>query len=73
MPSSKKPVRRRVLTRCAVFHAVVALTVICLVIGVGLATFGSDSTRHAELMEMCSTGWKLGFGSILGMLGGRAT
>ena len=54
-----------------IFGTVVALTTLSLVLSVLLATFGSDSEQVKSTMEACSTMYKMGFGAIVGLIGGK--
>jgi hypothetical protein len=57
----------------AVFWVTVALTVLSLATAVFLATRPADMQTDAvkKLVETCDTTWKMGFGGILGLLGGK--
>ena len=55
-----------------VFFTTVVLTVVFMAISVGLAVAGPDTEEAKRLIETCSTMSKLGFGAILGLLGGKA-
>lgn len=55
-----------------IFCTVVALTVLALSLNVLLAVFGSDSDQVRAVAETCSTTYKMGFGAIVGLIGGRA-
>lgn len=54
-----------------IFSTVVALTVLALILNVLLAMFGSDSEQVKASAEACSTTYKMGFGAIVGLIGGR--
>lgn len=55
-----------------VFIVVIILTGISLVISTIVATFcPNPSTLQISLFETCSTTWKMGFGTIMGMIGGK--
>jgi hypothetical protein len=56
-----------------IFCTVVALTVLALLLNVLLAVFGGDSNQVKAAAETCSTTYKLGFGAIVGLIGGKAT
>lgn len=49
-----------------------ALTVLALLLNVLLAVFGSDSDQVKAAAETCSTTYKMGFGAIVGLIGGKA-
>jgi hypothetical protein len=60
-----------------VFNSVLALTVICLFLGcslVGLTvhTGRSLTTQENVLFDLFTSTFKLGFGAIIGLLGGKA-
>lgn len=55
-----------------IFSTVVALTVLALFLNVLLAVFGSYSDQVRAVAETCSTTYKMGFGAIVGLFGGRA-
>ena len=59
------------LTRDRVFWTVVALTVLSILLAVLLTVAGNGSESAGSTIEACTTGWKLGLGTILGMLGSR--
>jgi hypothetical protein len=59
-----------------VFKSVLALTLICLVLGcclVGLAVHSGRTLTPQEtgLLDLFTSTFKLGFGAILGLLGGK--
>jgi hypothetical protein len=56
-----------------IFSTVVALTVLALVLTVLLAIFGDSSDQVKAAAETCSTTYKMGFGAIVGLIGGKAT
>lgn len=56
-----------------IFSTVVAMTVLALVLNVLLALLGSDSDQVKAVAETCSTAYKMGFGAIVGLIGGKAT
>jgi hypothetical protein len=51
---------------------VLGLTVLALLLNVLLVLFGGDSQQVKTTVETCSTTYKLGFGAIVGLLGGKA-
>jgi hypothetical protein len=55
-----------------IFSTVAALTVLALILTVLLAVFGGDSEQVKAAAEACSTTYKMGFGAIVGLMGGRA-
>ena len=56
-----------------VFWVVVGLTVLSLGTAVYLASRPLEQQHEAvrDLIKTCDTTWKMGFGGILGLLGGR--
>jgi uncharacterized membrane protein YczE len=57
-----------------VFCSVLGLTVLSLGVSVYLAIAYSPapSEEIKRLIETCSTTWKMGFGAIVGLIGGKA-
>jgi putative Mn2+ efflux pump MntP len=55
-----------------VFYTTTGLTVFCLAIGGGLAVLGPDTAAAREVISGCMTMAKIGFGAIVGLIGGRA-
>jgi hypothetical protein len=60
-----------------VFKSVLALTLICLVLGcslVGLSVHSGRTLTSQEtvLLDLFTSTFKLGFGAIIGLLGGKA-
>ncbi|WP_426504306.1 hypothetical protein ACPPVO_42950 [Dactylosporangium sp. McL0621] len=54
-----------------IFSTVTALTVLALILSVLLAALGGDSEQVTAAAEACSTTYKMGFGAIVGLIGGR--
>lgn len=54
-----------------IFSTVAALTILSLILNVVLAAFGSDSEQVRAAAEACSTTYKMGFGAIVGLIGGK--
>jgi len=55
-----------------IFFSVMTLTVLSLAVTVCLLfSFPNPSEEAKRLIETCSTTWKLGFGAILGLIGGK--
>ncbi len=56
-----------------VFLTVLGLTVLSIGIDLFLVMAVSNPTEQAKsLIETCSTTWKMGFGAIVGLIGGKA-
>ncbi|MEU6183370.1 MULTISPECIES: hypothetical protein [Streptomyces] len=47
------------------------LTVLALILNVLLAAFGGDSEQVKAAAEACSTTYMMGFGAIVGLIGGK--
>lgn len=82
-PEAVAPQARPVITMTLtptfklVFLAVLGVTVLSMVFGCSLAVLapGPDEQPNPNLtaaMHACLTTWKLGFGAIVGLLGGKA-
>lgn len=56
-----------------VFWVAVGLTVLSLLVAVYLATRPPEmqNEQMKKIVETCDTTWKMGFGGILGLLGGK--
>ncbi|WP_369197615.1 hypothetical protein [Streptomyces djakartensis] len=54
-----------------IFSTVAALTALALILNVLLAAFGSDSEQVKAAVEACSTTYMMGFGAIVGLIGGK--
>lgn len=56
-----------------VFWVAVGLTVLSLLVAVYLATRPAEMQNEQikKIVETCDTTWKMGFGGILGLLGGK--
>jgi hypothetical protein len=55
-----------------VFISIFSLTIISLAVSLLLVVFGKENKVTEQLIETCSTTWKLGFGAIIGLIGGKA-
>jgi len=55
-----------------VFLSVLSITVLSIVLSCPLALLGAASPEKSALLQACLTTWKLGFGAIIGLLGGKA-
>jgi hypothetical protein len=55
-----------------VFATVVGLTLIAMLLSVLLALLGGDSQQAARAAEACTTTYKMGFGAIVGLVGGKS-
>jgi hypothetical protein len=72
-PPSPLPATAIVLTPAfkLIFFSVLGLTILSLV-GNFLAVLVPNQTEEVKrLAETCSTTWKLGFGAIVGLIGGK--
>lgn len=55
-----------------VFIVVIILTGVSLIMSAFVAAYyPNPSTLQISLFETCSTTWKMGFGTILGLIGGK--
>ena len=54
-----------------VLISAVALTVLSLAVCIYLARWGSRDDRSTSLFKTCETTWKMGFGAVLGLIGGH--
>ena len=54
-----------------IFFTVVAMTVLALLLTVLLALFGGASDQVKAAAETCSTTYKMGFGAVVGLIGGK--
>lgn len=54
-----------------IFSTVAALTVLALILNVLLAVFGGDSPQVKAAAEACSMTYMMGFGAIVGLIGGK--
>lgn len=52
------------------FYAVIALTVFSALVNIALALSGRAGAQIITLIESFNTTWKLGFGAIIGLIGG---
>ena len=55
-----------------IFIAVLVLTVLSLLVMCVVAVSGSDTDSAKDLMNTTSTTFQLGFGAIIGLVGGKA-
>jgi hypothetical protein len=56
----------------AVFTAVLCLTVLSLLVCVGLSVGHPQPPEHVKrVIDACETTFKLGFGALIGLIGGR--
>jgi hypothetical protein len=55
-----------------IFVSILGLTVLCLGIACSLVALEKTSGEGKVLFELCATAFKLGFGAIIGLVGGKA-
>ena len=55
------------------FNAGLTLTIISLGVAVYLSGITEPTPQQVSLFDTCSTTWKMGFGVLIGLLGGKAT
>ena len=55
-----------------IFFSVLGLTILSLIVSIYLVQLPNQSEEVKRLAETCSTTWKLGFGAIVGLIGGKA-
>lgn len=55
-----------------VFLTVTVLTVFSLAVSIYVASKDNPSDLAKALFDTCSTTWKMGFGAIIGLVGGKA-
>lgn len=56
-----------------VFVSVLALTILALALNVVLTVFCESTAEVRAAADSCSTTYKLGFGTIVGLVGGKAS
>ena len=79
-PASSTPEGPRVVSEATIspffkliFRTVLGLTVLSLAVDVALIMLINNPSEQAKgLIETCSTTWKMGFGAIVGLIGGKA-
>jgi hypothetical protein len=54
-----------------VLLGVFGITVLCLLIDGGVALFAKQTPETAQLQELTAKGFILGFGAIIGLVGGK--
>lgn len=56
-----------------IFYTVLGISMACLALNIVLAIgFSQPTTQLAELIDGCSTVWRMGFGAIIGLISGKA-
>ncbi len=55
-----------------IFFTVLGLTILSLVVSFVLVMRETQTEETKRLAETCSTTWKLSFGAIVGLIGGKA-
>jgi len=61
---------------CVVFVGVALLTALGMILSCSMIFAGVDmapGSEQAGLLQALTSAWKMGFGAMLGMLGGKAT
>jgi hypothetical protein len=56
-----------------VFTTVLAITILCLILNLLVVLMAPNGSQAASLADTCSTAFKLGFGAIVGLVGGKVT
>ena len=71
---AKPPVQPVILSAgfCLVFFSVLLLSLLSLGVALYLVQLDHPSEEAKRLAETCSTTWKLGFGAVVGLIGGKA-
>jgi hypothetical protein len=54
-----------------VLRYVLWITLLCFAVNLGLVIFGNNSDPQKTFQATCDFGFKIGFGAILGLLGGK--
>jgi hypothetical protein len=55
-----------------IFNSVLVLTILSLVVSLALVIFPTQTDDVKRLIETCSTTFKMGFGAVVGLIGGKA-
>ena len=55
-----------------VFLSALCITILSVILCCPLAILGAETPEKKALFEACLTTFKLGFGAIIGLLGGKA-
>lgn len=55
-----------------VFLSALSITILSVILCCPLAILGAETPEKKALFEACLTTFKLGFGAIIGLLGGKA-
>jgi hypothetical protein len=56
-----------------VFATVLAITILCLLLNLVIVLAAPSGASAASFADTCSTAFKLGFGAIVGLVGGKVT
>jgi hypothetical protein len=62
---------RRGLSPTLVVVIAVGLTAFSLLVVIGLAVTGATNDASKNLLESCSSTWRMGFGAIIGLTGSK--
>ncbi len=68
---SQPPIRLTPAFKLA-FLTVTGLTVLSLIVAIWLAQVPNSSDDTRRIIETCTTTYKMGFGAIVGLIGGKA-
>jgi hypothetical protein len=56
-----------------VFATVLAITILCLLLNLVIVLAAPPGAAAESFVDTCSTAFKLGFGAIVGLVGGKVT
>lgn len=55
-----------------IFFSALGLTILSFIVAFYLSSFKELNSQQKDLFDTCSTTWKMGFGAIIGLIGGKA-